>query len=86
MIVYSLPLLIVGFGGMINEVFDRLMLRWWQPGTVLFKEEQVGIYSACYKLAMLITLFIQAFRLGAEPFFFKQAEGKDPQRTYARVM
>jgi O-antigen/teichoic acid export membrane protein len=86
MMIYSLPLVIVGMGGMINEVFDRLMLRWWQPGTVLFKEEQVGIYSACYKLAMLITLFIQAFRLGAEPFFFKQAEGKDPQRTYARVM
>lgn len=86
MIVYSLPLVIVGMGGMVNEVFDRLMLRWWQPGDVLFKEEQVGIYSACYKLAILITLFIQAFRLGAEPFFFKQSEGKNPQRTYARVM
>src|SRR5690606_16064239 len=86
MIIYALPLILVGMGGMVNEVFDRLMLRWWQPGSVIFKEEQVGIYSACYKLAMLITLFIQAFRLGAEPFFFKQAEGKDPQRTYARVM
>jgi O-antigen/teichoic acid export membrane protein len=86
MIVYSLPLVIVGMGGMVNEVFDRLMLRWWQPGDVLFKEEQVGIYSACYKLAILITLFIQAFRLGAEPFFFKQSEGENPQRTYARVM
>lgn len=86
MMIYSLPLLIVGMGGMINEVFDRLMLRWWLPGTITFKEEQVGIYSACYKLAILITLFIQAFRLGAEPFFFKQAEGKDPQRIYARVM
>ncbi|MEO6682234.1 MAG: polysaccharide biosynthesis C-terminal domain-containing protein [Ginsengibacter sp.] len=86
MLIYSLPLVIVGMGGMVNEVFDRLMLRWWQPGSVSFKEEQVGIYSACYKLAILITLFIQAFRLGAEPFFFKQAEGRDPQKTYARVM
>jgi O-antigen/teichoic acid export membrane protein len=86
MIFYSLPLIIVGMGGMINEVFDRLMLRWWQPGTVIFKEQQVGIYSACYKLAILITLFIQAFRLGAEPFFFKQAEGQNPQKVYARVM
>ena len=86
MMLYALPLIVVGMGGMVNEVFDRLMLRWWQPGSVDFKEEQVGIYSACYKLAILITLFIQAFRLGAEPFFFRQAEGKDPQRTYARVM
>lgn len=86
MMVYSLPLVIVGMGGMVNEVFDRLMLRWWQPGSVVFKEEQVGIYSACYKLAILITLFIQAFRLGAEPFFFKQAEGQNPQKVYARVM
>lgn len=86
MMIYSLPLLIVGMGGMVNEVFDRLMLRWWQPGSVTFKEEQVGIYSACYKLAILITLFIQAFRLGAEPFFFKQAEGVEPQKVYARVM
>ena len=86
MMIYSLPLLIVGMGGMVNEVFDRLMLRWWLPGSITFKEEQVGIYSACYKLAILISLFIQAFRLGAEPFFFKQAEGKDPHRTYARVM
>ncbi len=86
MMIYSLPLLIVGMAGAVNEVFDRLMLLWWQPGTALFKEEQVGIYSASYKLAILITLFIQAFRMGAEPFFFKQAEGKNPQRTYARVM
>ena len=86
MVIYSLPLIIVGMGGMVNEVFDRLMLRWWQPGSVTFKEQQVGIYSACYKLAILITLFIQAFRLGAEPFFFKQAEGQNPQKVYARVM
>ena len=86
MIIYSLPLVIVGMGGMINETFDRLMLRWWQHGSETFKDQQVGIYSACYKLAILITLFIQAFRLGAEPFFFKQAEGQNPQKVYARVM
>jgi len=86
MMLYSLPLIIVGLGGMINETFDRLMLNWWVPGTDVFKEEQVGIYSACYKLSLLISLFIQAFRMGAEPFFFKQAEGLNPQRTYARVM
>jgi len=86
MIIYSMPLLIVGFGGVINETFDRLMLGKWLPGTQEFKDGQVGIYNACYKLSILITLFIQAFKMGAEPFFFKQAEGGKPQRTYARVM
>ncbi len=86
MMVYSLPLIIVGMGGMINETFDRLMLQWWLPGDTLAKESQVGIYSACYKLSLFITLFIQAFRMGAEPFFFKQAEGQNPQRVFARVM
>ena len=68
---------------MISETFDRLMLRWWLPGTVSHKEAEVGVYNACYKLSILITLFIQAFRLGAEPFFFKQTEGENAPRTYA---
>jgi len=86
MMIYSMPLIIAGMGGMINETFDRLMLRWWLPGAAEQRETQVGIYNACYKLSLLITLFVQSFRLGAEPFFFKQAEGGSPQKTYARVM
>jgi len=86
MMIYSLPLVIAGMGGMVNETFDRLMLRWWLPGEPVYREEQVGIYNACYKLSILVTLFIQAFRMGAEPFFFKQAESENPQRVYARVM
>ena len=86
MMIYAMPLIIAGMAGMINETFDRLMLVWWLPGTTEVREQQVGIYNACYKLSILITLFIQAFRLGAEPFFFKQSEGANPQRTYARVM
>ena len=86
MMIYALPLVLVGMGGMINETMDRLMLSWWLPGSKIFREEQVGVYSACYKLSILITLFIQAFKMSAEPFFFKQAEGSNPQRIYARVM
>ncbi len=87
MIIYSLPLIIAGLGGMINETFDRIMLNWWAPVSSLeAARNEVGIYSACYKLSILISLFIQAFRMGAEPFFFKQADGNNPQRTYARVM
>ncbi len=87
MMIYSMPLIIAGFGGMINETFDRIMLSWLAPVTdITAAKDQVAIYSACYKLSILITLFIQAFRMGAEPFFFKQSEGKNPQKVYARVM
>lgn len=86
MMAYSLPMLVAGLGGMVNETFDRLMLGWWLPHTNGYADQQRGIYNACYKLSILITLFIQAFRMGAEPFFFKQAEGDNPQKTYARVM
>ncbi|MEP6465066.1 MAG: oligosaccharide flippase family protein [Parafilimonas sp.] len=85
MMAYALPILVAGMGGMVNETFDRLMLGWWLPDAHGFADEQRGIYAACYKLSILITLFIQAFRMGAEPFFFKQAEGENPQRVYARV-
>lgn len=84
---YSLPLIIVGFGGMINETLDRIMLNWWAPGgTEEATKEATGIYSACYKLAILISLSIQAFRMGAEPFFFRQAAEGNAAKTYARVM
>ncbi len=86
MMIYALPMLVAGMGGMVNETFDRLMLGWWLPGSAEHANEQRGIYNACYKLSILISLFIQAFRMGAEPFFFKQAEGQNAPATYARVM
>lgn len=87
MMLYALPIMIAGFGGMINETFDRVMLNWLAPvGSAADAKTQVGIYAACYKLSILITLFIQAFKMGAEPFFFQQAKGEDAQKTYARVM
>ncbi len=84
MMVYALPMLIAGLGYTVNETFDRMMLGWWLPPQIA--QQQVGIYGACYKLSILISLFIQAFRLGAEPFFFKQAGSSDAPKTYARVM
>jgi O-antigen/teichoic acid export membrane protein len=87
MMAYGLPLIIVGFAGMINETFDRIMLGWWAPAkTVDAAKAQVGIYSACYKLSILISLAVQAFKMGAEPFFFKQATQRDAPKLYARVM
>ncbi len=87
MMLYALPLILVGFGGMINETMDRIMLGWWaNGGSPEANKALVGTYSACYKLAILITISIQAFRMGAEPFFFKQAQTDNAQKTYARVM
>ena len=84
---YSMPLIIAGFGGMINETFDRIMLSWWAPAAnEIAAKAEVGIYAACYKLSILITLSVQAFRMGAEPFFFKKATDSDAQKIYARVM
>ncbi len=71
---------------MVNETFDRIMLKKWNPMTGDAATIEVGIYSACYKLSILITLFVQAFRMGAEPFFFRQSLEQDAPKTYARVM
>ncbi|MGC4037330.1 MAG: oligosaccharide flippase family protein [Chitinophagaceae bacterium] len=87
MMVYGLPLIFAGFAGMINETFDRIMLGWWAPvTTVEAAKAEVGVYSACYKLSILITLAVQAFRMGAEPFFFKQSTEANAPKVYARVM
>lgn len=85
-IIYALPLTVAGFAGMINETFDRVMLQRWSPMKGDAATFEVGIYSACYKLSILITLFVQAFRMGAEPFFFKQSSEDNAAKVYARVM
>lgn len=85
MLWYALPLVFMGFAGMINETLDRILLKYLIPNRA-FAESQVGIYSANYKLSILITLFIQAFRMGAEPFFFARAKEKNAPETYALVM
>ena len=86
MLIFSAPLIIVGLGGMVNETIDRFMITSLYPGHSEEARAANGIYSANTKLAIVITLFISAFRMGAEPFFFRQsAEGQAP-RTYARVM
>jgi len=83
---YSLPLTVASLAAMINETFDRIMLDWRLPHAGNYAAYQVGIYSACYRLSLLITVFVQAFRMGAEPFFYRQSMEESAQRTYARVM
>lgn len=84
MLAFGAPLMIAGLAGMVNETADRVILKYLLPRDIA--DSELGIYGACYKLAVLITLFIQAFRMGAEPFFFTHAKEKDSRRTFARIM
>jgi O-antigen/teichoic acid export membrane protein len=81
---FAWPLAIAGLAGMVNETADRAVLKFLLPADVA--DEQLGIYGACYKLAVIITLFIQAFRMGAEPFFFSHAKEANSRETFARIM
>lgn len=85
MIVYSLPLLIVGLAGIVNEVMDRIFLQNFLPFDKEETSRLVGIYSGNYKIAMFIALFTQAFRYAAEPFFFQQYKRKDSNVLYGKV-
>lgn len=82
---YSAPLLIGGLAGMINETIDRILLKFLLPDSVNAMA-QIGIYGANYKLAILMTLFIQMFRYAADPFFFAQKDKRNAPETYAQVM
>ncbi|MBS1582919.1 MAG: oligosaccharide flippase family protein [Bacteroidetes bacterium] len=84
LLAFGAPLMIAGLAGMVNETADRVILKYLLPADIA--DSEIGIYGACYKLAVLITLFIQAFRMGAEPFFFNHAKEKDSRRTFARIM
>jgi O-antigen/teichoic acid export membrane protein len=86
MIIYALPLMIAGTAGIVNETVDRILLRYLLPLSPADAEMQVGIYSACYKIAVLMVLFIQAYRFAAEPFFFSQMKNEDARLIYAKVM
>jgi len=86
MLRYGLPILVAGLAGMVNETIDRILLKFLLPLPLAERMRQIGIYGACYKLSIIMTLFIQAFRMAAEPFFFERARARDAPRTYAAVM
>lgn len=84
MLKYSLPLIIVGLAGMVNETIDRLLLKNLLPPQMA--DAETGMYNAFYKLSLVLTLFVQAFRFAAEPFFFNKSGDADAKKTYAYVM
>jgi O-antigen/teichoic acid export membrane protein len=85
---YGYPLLILGLAGMVNQGFDRIMLKEILPVGFykgLSNETVLGIYGSCYKLSILISLATQSFRFAADPFFFSKAEDKNAPIVFADV-
>jgi len=85
MLIYAAPLILASMAGIVNEMLDRVLLKRLLPGDATSNLAQVGVYSASYKLAMLMSLVTQAFRYAAEPFFFANAKHKDAKILYADV-
>jgi len=80
MLTYGLPIMISGIAFVTNENLDKLLLNKY------LGKEQMGIYAASYKLGVFMSLYIMAFKLGAEPFFFNHAKEENAKRTYAKIL
>ena len=81
---YAFPIFVAGLAFSVNETFDRILLDRILPDDIA--DTEIGMYSACYKLALFMTLFATAYRLGIEPFFFSHANTKNPQKNYAKIL
>ena len=84
MLRYAFPVLISGIAFSINETFDRVLLERLLPESIA--KTSIGMYSACYKLALFMMLFATAYRLGIEPFIFSQSKAKDATKNYAKIL
>ena len=85
MLRYGWPILVIGIAGMVNLQIDKILL----PKLLVGSDDPIsvlGIYSACSKLAILMTLFIQAFRFSFEPFLFSHYKNEDSKKIYAVIM
>ena len=84
MLFYGFPILISGLAFTINETFDKILLDFLLPASVA--KTEIGMYAACYKLAIFMTLFSTAYKLAIEPFFFSEADKKSSKKNYALVL
>ncbi|ETZ24615.1 polysaccharide biosynthesis C-terminal domain-containing protein [Pedobacter sp. V48] len=81
---YSWPILVANLSFIVNENLDKIVLSRLLPDAIA--DHQVGIYGAVCKIAIFISIFITAFRLGAEPFFFSHAKNANAKKTYALIL
>jgi O-antigen/teichoic acid export membrane protein len=86
LLIYSFPLMLAGLQGTLNDFIDRYLFRYLAPENEYSWEEQLGIFGAAVKLAVLMSLFVQMFRYAAEPYFFSEASKSDIKPVYAKVM
>ena len=83
---YSYPLIVVGLGGMVNDMLSRLVYRHVVDLPRAAADKELGIFGNLYRIAVMVTVMIQAFRMAAEPFFFNRSKEENAQKIYARVM
>ncbi|QZE14002.1 oligosaccharide flippase family protein [Halosquirtibacter laminarini] len=85
LLIYGLPILVVSFAGMINQNIDKILFpKLFKPyESAMF---QLGIYGANTKLAVIMTLFVQAFRYAFEPFFFARQKETNDKKIYADIL
>ena len=81
---YSWPILVANLSFIVNENLDKIVLSEMLPKSIA--DIDVGIYGAVCKIAMFLSIFITAFRLGAEPFFFSHAKNENARKTYATIL
>ena len=86
MLWYAFPIMLLGFAGTINEMMDRLILRSYLPHGDEENLVQLGIYGFAYKLSMIMSLFLQAYKYAVEPILFAEAKNDDAPSTYATIM
>ena len=84
MLRYSLPLLVLGVAGIMNQTLDRILFPYLYTGDDA--QAQLGIYGACFKVAMIMMMFTQAFRYAYEPFVFAKHKDRQSVEAYADAM
>ena len=84
MLRYSLPLLVLGVAGIMNQTLDRILFPYLYTGADA--QAQLGIYGACFKVAMVMMMFTQAFRYAYEPFVFAKHKDRHSVEAYADAM
>ena len=86
MLSYTWPLLIMGLAGQLNQAASQILFPYFYDGPQQEALEQLGIYGACIKIAMIMVMITQAFRFAYEPFVFGKSKDKDNRETYAKAM
>ena len=83
---YSWPLVLVGMGGIANDMLSRLLYQFVVDLPAEEAKHQLGVFGNIVRLSIVITIAVQAFRMAAEPFFFNRSQQQDAPQTYARIM